>query len=159
MTLCACGSHSEYNQCCGLYHRHQAIAPSPEVLMRSRYCAYTMANLDYIKQTMRGKPLLGFDALDAAKWAERVSWLGLKVVASKQECDDKGYVEFIARYREDGQVKQIHEISVFERHEGNWFYVDGVHPAKKSGVENVPRNALCPCGSQSKYKNCHGKGV
>lgn len=57
MNDCPCGSKISYSSCCGLYHSAKAIAPTPEALMRSRYTAYTQANFDYIKATMRGKLL------------------------------------------------------------------------------------------------------
>ncbi len=34
--------------------------------------------------------------------------------------------------------------------------VDGIDPNDPSTWGDVPRNALCPCGSGKKYKHCHG---
>ncbi|RZM33783.1 MAG: hypothetical protein EOP67_20565 [Sphingomonas sp.] len=33
----------------------------------------------------------------------------------------------------------------------------GIDPADPTTWRNVPRNALCPCGSGKKFKHCHGK--
>ncbi len=33
----------------------------------------------------------------------------------------------------------------------------GIDPADPTTWKNVPRNALCPCGSGKKFKHCHGK--
>jgi preprotein translocase subunit SecA len=37
-------------------------------------------------------------------------------------------------------------------------FSEGVEGSKKNvRDEKVPRNSLCPCGSNKKYKHCHGK--
>lgn len=161
MIECPCGSQTDYLACCGQYIENQGIPNTPERLMRSRYSAYSRANIDYIQKTMRGKPLEGFDATEAERWAKQVAWMGLHIV--KTEMDPKneniGYVEFIATYQVQGENQTIHELSQFQRHEGKWFYTDGT-PLKtpsSSKKTKTSRNAPCPCGSQKKYKNCHGK--
>lgn len=159
MNRCPCGSQTNYLSCCGLYINNQEAAKTPEALMRSRYTAYTQANMDYIKKTMLGKPLQEFNELEAEKWSKRVNWIGLQVIKSYMgEADNNtGYVEFIATYMEQNTVKAIHELSQFQRHDGSWFYTEGQHSAtdKLSQKHKISRNAPCPCGSQKKFKNCH----
>ena len=98
--------------------------------MRSRYCAYAQANVDYITQTMKGKAAVGFDADGAKAWAQQSQWLGLKVLRTRWSAANKdiGYVEFKARLRYEGKVQTIHELSEFHRENGRWFYVDRVEP-------------------------------
>lgn len=43
----ACGSHQA---CCGRYHAG-ALAPTPEALLRARFSAYAMQNVDYLVAT------------------------------------------------------------------------------------------------------------
>lgn len=50
MTECACGSHSPYKECCGRYI-DGGLAPTAEALMRSRYTAITLGELDHIEKT------------------------------------------------------------------------------------------------------------
>ncbi len=150
---CPCGGKQKYTDCCGKYLEGQEIPDAPETLMRSRYTAYSLADIKYIKKTMSGKPLLGFDEMKAMRWAERVAWVGLQVIKSFQKGDQQGYVEFIAKYIEGNQLKSIHEKSEFHREQGAWFYVDGVQQVTKNTV--VSRNMACPCGSEKKFKNCH----
>ncbi|CEK10026.1 YchJ family protein [Legionella hackeliae] len=161
MTKCPCGSSLNYALCCGSYINGASIPATPEALMRSRYTAYVQANIDYIKQTMRGSPLIHFDASDAEIWAKRVTWLGLKVVQAylSQTNPNKGYVEFIARFKENNQPGTIHELSEFDYENGSWFYTAGHEPEKISSksLTKTPRNAPCPCGSQKKFKNCCSK--
>ena len=127
MKLCSCGSNLGYLNCCGLYIEGKAVAGSPEILMRSRYTAYTLAKIAYIKQTMLGNALNGFNAADAKRWARRVKWIGLRVLNVVDEHADKGFVEFIASFREGGRLQSIHEISEFNCINGVWYYVGGTH--------------------------------
>ena len=39
--------------------------------------------------------------------------------------DTTGVVEFVARYRSDGDRGELHETSRFTRERGRWYYVDG----------------------------------
>lgn len=155
MKQCPCGSNLIYPSCCGQYLNHQARAKTPEALMRSRYTAYTLADFDYIKKTMQGKPLLDFNENELAKWAKSILWLGLQVIHAHQNDDQTGSVEFIARYLDKNFVKTIHEVSQFQLREGSWFYTEGTQI--DAAPIKVAVNALCPCGSKKKFKHCHGK--
>lgn len=154
MVHCPCGSGLNYDACCGIYHHKFAKAANPETLMRSRYTAYTMGDMDYIKKTMYGKPLIGFDEKEATLWSKSVLWLGLQVLKTQQESEHTGLVEFIAKYLDQDRVKSIHELSQFQLINDSWFYIDG----KQFRVPNkeIGRNSPCPCGSNKKFKNCHG---
>ncbi|MDX2345766.1 MAG: YchJ family metal-binding protein [Legionella sp.] len=127
MIDCPCGSKNKYDQCCEPYLTKTQYPKTPEALMRSRYTAYTLANIDYIKKTMRGPALFGFDEEDAKRWAARVTWMGLKVfqASSEKPTQNKGYVEFEAKFMENYDLKSIHEKSEFIREKNRWYYVDG----------------------------------
>lgn len=121
---CACGSGLPYAQCCGHWHTglgEGLHAPTPETLMRSRYCAYVHGQLDYLLATWHASTAPG----DLALWP--VQWLGLEVRGSEQSAE-AGVVEFVARYREHGRGHRLHEISRFVRENGRWYYVDGLFP-------------------------------
>ncbi|HGW8343619.1 TPA: YchJ family metal-binding protein, partial [Escherichia coli] len=49
--LCPCGSAVEYSLCCHPYVSGEKVAPDPEHLMRSRYCAFVMQDADYLIKT------------------------------------------------------------------------------------------------------------
>ncbi|KTC68292.1 putative SEC-C motif domain protein [Legionella birminghamensis] len=160
MSLCPCGSRLDYSGCCGLYIEEANRPETPEALMRSRYTAYTKANIAYILKTMRGKPLIDFNESEARQWAEQVGWLDLKILESQYspEQPSKGFVEFIARYHISGQIKSIHERSEFLLDDGQWYYIDSHPPlGKPAKTPRIAQNAPCFCGSSKKYKNCHGK--
>lgn len=95
--------------------------------MRSRFVAYTKANIAYIERTMCGPAASKFDACRARKWAKQVQWLGLQVLSS-QQTGDEGVVEFIATYMIDGKQQQIHERSQFRYLVDRWYYYAAVTP-------------------------------
>lgn len=153
--LCPCSSEKNYEHCCKPFLNEQTHPQTPEQLMRSRYTAYSQANITYIKKTMLGKPLMHFNEDEAEKWTKSVYWLGLKVIDSFMENEEKGFVEFIASFLEKNQVKTICERSEFHKQNEHWFYVDGVNTATKKHPIKIGRNSVCPCGSGKKFKNCH----
>ena len=159
MVECYCGSKNEYSFCCEPFITGNERPTTLEVLMRSRYTAYCLANINYIQQTMRGRALIYFDAMDAKRWANRVHWIKLEVLNKILDNPHKGYVEFIATFVDNCHLKSIHEKSEFIQEDGRWYYVDGVQfPLTESTSKSfITRNSLCPCGSQRKFKNCHGK--
>jgi SEC-C motif-containing protein len=155
---CPCGSSFDYLTCCGQYIEQHQVPLTPEALMRSRYSAYTRANMDYIQQTMRGKPALGFDANQVGKWAKKVWWLRLQVMNATMINDTQGYVEFVATYLEGAYLHQMHERSEFVYDQGRWFYVDGTQPTLSLALKQLmTRNMPCPCGHGKRFKNCHGR--
>ena len=125
-TNCPCGNRASYNDCCGRFIEQGKLAPTPEALMRSRYSAYTRANIDYIQATMTGSASLGFDPIDAKTWATRANWLGLRVVKTQTINPIEGMVEFIATYKDAGETRRIHEISRFKKIHERWYYINAI---------------------------------
>ena len=124
--------------------------------MRSRYTAYTMANIEYIKETMRGNALIGFQDSDATRWAKRVHWIKLTVLTSGIENANRGYVTFEAFFVDGSRLKSIREKSQFLCDQGRWYYVGGRDLPTDHREQIVSRTMNCPCGSFRKFKNCHG---
>lgn len=119
---CPCLSGFMYPECCAPYILGYVLPKTPEQLMRSRYTAYTDANVDYIVRTMLPPASDGFNKKDTKKWANSVVWQGLSVLNSSAN-GDTGVVEFIAYYREGGHDSSIHEKSLFNRIDNKWFYM------------------------------------
>lgn len=143
---CPCGTGNTYTSCCGKFITQQQLPDTPEELMRSRYTAYTQANMDYIALTMKSPASDHFDRDETRNWAKKISWTKLQIIKSTHDVN-KGMVEFIAFYSLDNKQAALHEISEFTRESGQWYYIKGTHP--KSG-----RNDKCSCGSNKKYKKC-----
>ncbi len=119
---CACGSNKKYIDCCSRYLDEGEIASSAEVLMRSRYTAYTLGREDYLLATWfhTTRPI----SLGLADGPYR-KWLSLEVRYHEQFTLDHAIVEFIARYKVSGRAHRLHEISRFVYKAGQWSYVDG----------------------------------
>ena len=127
MPHCSCGSGRDYVTCCQPYVEGRAHPETPEALMRSRYTAYTMADIDYIEKTQRGKAAQGFNAPDACAWSKRVTWTKLEILSTELKRPNKSVVEFIATFVDGYTPQSMHEKSEFIKKAGLWFYVNGVH--------------------------------
>lgn len=157
---CPCGSKKDYGQCCEPLLKGEK-AKTAEQLMRSRYVAYTQANIDYVESTHDKATRKDLDLAVAKKWATDSDWIGLEVVHTEAggEDDEQGIVEFKAHYRLNGDRQQHHEVSEFVKKDGEWFYHDGKLPdlqQVKRDTPKVGRNDPCPCGSGKKFKKCCG---
>ena len=126
--------------------------------MRSRYSAFATGNIDYLEQTLLPRTRQDFDREGAAEWSRSSEWTGLTINALEngREADTEGFVEFVARYRQNGEDRLHHETGRFEKHDGRWYYADGASGKRPVHVEKIGRNAPCPCGSGKKYKKCCG---
>jgi SEC-C motif-containing protein len=127
--LCPCGSGLTYADCCEPIISGKRDAVTAQELMRSRYTAFTQANVDYLMRSHSIKTRPVKERKSIEKWAKSVVWMGLTVIQTQAgEMDDEiGYVEFKALYLENGTPQQIHERSFFQRENGKWVYVSGVH--------------------------------
>lgn len=112
--------------------------------MRSRYAAYVLGDVDYLRATWQA------DACpeDLEPNAE---WLGLRILgcAGGGEQDAEGTVAFVAAFRDGARVIGLHETSRFVRAGGCWLYAGG-----EARLQPFGRNEPCPCGSGRKLKRC-----
>ena len=90
--------------------------------MRSRYSAYVLGDVDYLRASWH--PATRPAVIDLG---EPVNWLGLKIVATQYggRSDNEGTVEFVARYKLAGRAFRLHEISRFVRQADRWTYLSG----------------------------------
>lgn len=123
MNLCPCGSKKEFADCCQRFISGEMLPTSPEQLMRSRYSAYALADIDYIVQTMNGAAAENYDCEEAREWAQTVKWLKLEVVRSAITDAESGIVEFNAYYRYNNKKHLLHEVSLFKLIDNRWYYV------------------------------------
>ena len=156
--LCPCYSGLDYDQCCGPLLSREFEAMTPERLMRSRYTAFVKCDMDYIKETMIGEVLEDFDEADATEWSKNAAWMGLEIIDAPEvsTSSKKGFVEFVATYKLNDEIEELHEFSYFRKHDSTWYYAGGVIRGDEEPVrvEKVGRNESCPCGSGKKYKKC-----
>lgn len=162
MSNCPCGSAEKYENCCGPFINSEKNAATAEALMRSRYTAYTKTAFEYLLHTTHPSKTDDYDHESIKKWSEESEWHGLEIIETINggQNDDSGSVEFIARYSENGQRREHHEIGNFKKQDGQWYYYDGQTPNPVTFVRKEPkigRNAPCPCNSGKKYKKCCGR--
>lgn len=127
--LCPCGSGLSYSACCEPIISGRNEAVTAQALMRSRYVAFTLADVDYLMRSHSAKTRPVKDRKSIEKWAKSVNWMGLAILETHagEASDEIGTVEFKATYLENGKLQQIHEKSLFHCENGKWVYVSGVH--------------------------------
>ncbi|ASD67310.1 preprotein translocase subunit SecA [Pseudoalteromonas piscicida] len=121
--------------------------------MRSRYTAYCLKDAKYIHDTYAHAKQAQNNVDDIAAFANYAHFIKLEVLEEVVEAT-QGIVEFKAHYIAENMHYILHERSNFITEAGRWYYLDGElydAPATKVG-----RNDVCPCGSDKKYKKCHG---
>lgn len=159
MIECLCGSESGFDACCGPIISG-VPAPTAEALMRSRFTAFAKGELGHIKNTHATTAQDDFDCLAAESTAKTVKWINLEILDTVEGGidDNTGVVEFVARFKKDGETLMHHERSNFHREDGKWVYGDGQMNPKSQPIRggNVRWNEACPCGSGKKYKKCCG---
>ena len=149
--ICNCGTQQPYTNCCGPYHSGNENPTDPETLMRSRYSAFCRADNDYLKKTWHPETC----PEDLSE--EPNNWISLEIIeVGIDDADETGEVEFIAKLIYDGKLETLHELSQFEKVDGRWLYHSGEFK-NDAGPQKISRNEPCPCASQKKFKNCHGK--
>ncbi len=150
---CPCCSKKLFKSCCEPFLKTEKKTETAEQLMRSRYTAFTLGNMDYIASTQAEKGAEGFDSESAKQSADHTKWCGLNVIdAGKKNGSDKDEVEFSARYIVGDQLHLLHERSQFKKINGQWFYTSGtLIPHSPISIKS---NQPCPCGSKKKYSQC-----
>ncbi len=147
-SLCPCGTQKNFMDCCGRFIRGGAAAPTPELLMRSRYTAFVLNDVPYLLATWHPETRpddLGSD--------EPNNWVRLEILGSDEE-GDEGEVEFRASLILDNRLEVLHETSEFDRIDGRWYYHSGEFE-NDGKPEKIAKGAPCPCGSGKKFVQCH----
>jgi SEC-C motif-containing protein len=121
---CPCGSEKNFPGCCGQWLSGKQNAPTAEALMRSRYTAYVLKNVDYLVETTllaSREPNLAESIRD---WIGQVTWQKLHVlqVEAGGRSDTDGTVEFIAEFIGPNGTDRHHERSLFKKVRGTWYY-------------------------------------
>ncbi|MDG1779698.1 MAG: YchJ family protein [Flavobacteriales bacterium] len=155
---CPCQSGNIYLNCCSPYHKGLP-APSAEKLMRSRYSAYALRNVQYLVDTTHSSTRKDHPYEAIEKWAEQTTWKRLEIVRTEKGTleDSSGIVEFKATYNDGSSSDEIlHESSHFLKENARWYYVDGKHSRIAIPRHRIGRNDPCTCGSGKKFKKCCG---
>jgi SEC-C motif domain protein len=117
---CPCGSGKPFAACCEPFLRSNALPPTAEALMRSRYTAYTLKDEPYLLATWHASTRPAKLNLNGDTEPQ---WIGLEVKRHMPEDETHARVEFVARYKVNGKAHKLFEVSEFVREEEGWFYV------------------------------------
>ncbi|MCB9759855.1 MAG: SEC-C domain-containing protein [Alphaproteobacteria bacterium] len=125
---CPCGSGRRYKRCCMPWHSGRP-APTPEALMRSRYSAYALGQVEHVMATTH--PESPHRVADPQRWTSELSAFcrGTRFrkldVIDHSEDGDAGTVTFRATLEQAGRDASFTERSRFRRLGGRWLYLDG----------------------------------
>ncbi|RKG47937.1 YchJ family protein [Acinetobacter cumulans] len=145
---CPCGV-GMYAECCQPLHTGQERAQTAAQLMRSRYSAFALQQIDYIVQTTAQGQQAFLDVPAITAWSQDNQWLKLEVLQAQEKLDkNHAQVEFKAHYHDGQQAQVHHEISHFVKHNTAWYFLDPTVEMK------ITMKQACICGSTKKFKQC-----
>ncbi|AUI66460.1 MULTISPECIES: YchJ family protein [Glaesserella] len=148
--LCPCQSNQPYSHCCQPFHLGEQLPTTAEQLMRSRYSAYTQVNIDYIVKTTVPSQQALLDQVAMKTWGETTKWAGLEIISHKPAISKiHSMVEFKAYFETEEGKQAHHELSLFVKIDGRWYFVDPTVPLPTM-------KQPCVCGSGKKFKHCCG---
>lgn len=166
MSLCVCGSGIAAESCCEPVLADVRAATTALSLMRARYSAYVLRNIDFIMNTTYPRSREDSDIEAMRSWAENSQWLGLEILGTERGLvgDQHGKVEFKARYSMHNVPYLHHEMADFVFEDSQWYFKDAdirfSGPAEKPkpvvNTVKLGRNDPCHCGSGKKFKKCCG---
>ena len=124
---CPCGSGDPLTACCGRYLSGMGEgrpAPTAEALMRSRFTAFAIGDEQHLADTWHPdtRPR-SVEADPGTRWLH----LSIVDVVDGGPFHATGVVEFVAVYRDADGRGELAERSTFERVDGRWLYVTGIH--------------------------------
>ena len=124
--VCPCNISKLYCECCGRVHDSILNATTAEQLMRSRYSAFVLDNMNFLKKSHSKKTVSSFNFKSVSRWTKNVKWVKLEILSTNKgkESDESGYVEFKAFYFENGLIEIIHGKSQFVKQNNHWVYLD-----------------------------------
>lgn len=154
-TACYCGSQKNFRECCHPFLIGALKPETAEQLMRSRYSAFCTKNIEYLFSTHHPSKRDPNEMESLSRTAREIQWLGLIVLKTGKDSVDPKIesVEFAAFHKTKNNLGQIHENSRFIHEQGQWYYLDGDPLAPLEFGRNDP----CWCGSNKKFKKCHGR--
>ena len=130
---CPCVSGKTFQNCCLPLLSGDQVASTAEALMRSRYSAFVVNDMDYIFKTTDPQARAEFDVEANREWSETCEFQNLEVLKA-EENGPKAFIEFKATYKTaDGKVHIHHEYSKFRKQGGIWYFRD----AKVYGESNA----------------------
>lgn len=153
---CPCGSGLSFEACCGPVISG-APAATAEALMRSRYSAYVVGELNHVADTHAPEVRDDFNRPEAERLARHCIFEGIEI-RKATETGERAQIDFVLRFTRDGKDMIQVELADFRKVDGRWLYAGGkLSPqVTQRNVVRIGRNDPCPCGSGKKAKKCCG---
>jgi SEC-C motif-containing protein len=161
---CVCGIGESTETHCLPIIKGETSAETAEALMRARYAAYALGEVDFVLDSHTPEAGRDVDRASTEAWSKKSTWLGLEVTKTDAggPKDDTGTVEFVACYKIKNVTVEHRERARFEKRGDKWLFADSQQlagpPVKHEGPR-VGRNDPCTCGSGRKFKKCCGKAA
>lgn len=127
-SLCPCDSNQSYNSCCGRFHQGAQPATALE-LMRSRYAAFAVGNIDYIINTTH--PENPSYTTNQTQWQKELLQFCRTTRFERLEILDfspgetEAVVTFVAHLSQQGSSISFQEKSRFLKVNDQWLYHSG----------------------------------
>lgn len=151
---CPCGSQLPFSECCSPIIAGKP-APSAEALVRSRYTAFSLRDLDYVEKTHAPEVRADFNRAEAERLAEDCEWQSLTIHKATAN-QDTAEVDFVVQVKHGGRVVRKGASSKFRCDDGEWLFVSSKQKQQLAHQRKMKagRNDPCPCGSGIKFKKC-----
>ncbi len=118
--LCPCQSGLSFEDCCSPALSGISWPQTPEKLMRSRYTAYALKNVDWLVETWAESERDSLDFFALEEELKNLEYTGLKILEARGD-----RVSFEARHREaGGRGGRLKENSRFIQKDGRWYYLN-----------------------------------
>lgn len=125
--MCPCGSAIKYKKCCYKFHKGAKVSSALE-LMKSRYCAYAMADAKYIINTTH-KDNSDF-TIDKKVWVKSIiefcnstEFLSLTILKVENKTIDEAFVTFKASFSDSQMIEKSRFLLV----DNVWLYESGIY--------------------------------
>lgn len=146
----------QYYECCKPFHDHTKLPDTAELLMRSRYSAYVLNNIEYIIKTTLPAQQSYLDQKAISDWSQQTEWKGLQILHHIPRISKRhAQVEFKAFFDTPDGVQSQYELSTFVKLEKckvlRWYFIDPT--IQMTLTQKQP----CICNSGNKFKHCCGQ--
>ncbi|HEU4951945.1 MAG TPA: YchJ family metal-binding protein [Holophagaceae bacterium] len=123
---CPCGAKATFDKHCQPVIEGKVQPETAERLMRARFTAYGMGDVDFLIRTTAAEFREKLDADELQEYCDAVRCISLKVLGTEGggPKDETGVVRFHASLMVDGKRTLHSEVSRFHREDGAWVYAE-----------------------------------
>ena len=121
---CPCGAKATFDKHCQPVILGKTLPDTAERLMRARFTAYSLGDVDFLIKTTASPQRETLDAEELEDYCDSIRCISLKILATEAggPGDETGMVRFHASMQVDGKRRLHAETSHFHREDGQWVY-------------------------------------